>query len=86
MEMLAAMMSGAVGAVLACGILRRRVAGRWVATILGILGGTGAWWVLAMIGPGEKAGPLLLWHVAAGAVGGAALVALATLLWRRAIR
>ncbi|MFX0546911.1 hypothetical protein ACEWPL_015325 [Roseovarius sp. S1116L3] len=86
MEMLAAMMSGAVGGVMARGALRRARRGLWLATLLGILGGGAAWWVLAQIGPGEKAGPLVLWHVVAGGASGAALSALAILALGRAAR
>ncbi|WP_324753483.1 hypothetical protein [Roseovarius sp. Pro17] len=86
MELLVAMFSGAVGAVCARRAMRRRAPGIWITTLLGILGGAGAWWVLAMIGPGEQAGPLLLWHLAAGAIGGGALVSVAIMLWARLVR
>jgi len=76
MEMLAAMMMGAVGAVAARGFLRR-IRGVWPATVLGIFGGWGVWWLLQVAGPGDKAGPLLLWHAVAGAAGGAGVAALA---------
>ncbi|MFD0860248.1 hypothetical protein [Roseovarius aquimarinus] len=83
MEMLAAMMSGAVGGVLARRIVHRK-RGLWVATLLGILGGGAAWWVLGAIGPAPKAGPLMTWHMGAGALAGAALASLGLMLARRA--
>ncbi|SEL14086.1 hypothetical protein SAMN05421666_2452 [Roseovarius nanhaiticus] len=85
MEMLAAMMAGAVGGIVVR-TLMRRVPGRWPPTTLGILGGLGAWWALGAIGPGEAAGPIILWHVVAGAVAGGAVVAILTLLLSRAAK
>ena len=74
MEMLAAMMAGAFGGVLLRAI-SARARSRWPATTIGILGGLGAWWVVDRLGPVDAAGPLVIWHAAAGAIGGAALVA-----------
>ncbi len=93
MEMLAAMMAGAVGGVVggAVGGMKARGAaghaeGRWPATLLGIIGGGAAWWILGAIGPDEKAGPLLMWHLVGGALLGGALAALAVFLLGRAAR
>lgn len=83
MELLIAMFSGAVGAVVVRWVLRVTSPGVWIATVLGILGGAGAWQVLALIGPGEKAGPLAMWHLAVGMIGGGALLALAAMLRTR---
>lgn len=83
MEMLIAMFCGAVGAVVLRWVWRVATPGIWIATVLGILGGAGAWQVLALIGPGEKAGPLAIWHMAAGMIGGAALLALTAVLRKR---
>lgn len=86
MEMLIAMLCGAVGGVVVAGVARRKTLGRWSATLVGILGGAGAWQVLAMIGPGDVAGPLVIWHAAGGAIGGGLLVALAAMLRMRLSR
>lgn len=83
MELLIAMFFGAVGAVSSLSVLRRRKGGVWVPTFLGMFGGYGAWQVLALIGPGEKAGPLVLWHLGMGAVFGGVLALLAASLWAR---
>ncbi len=79
MEMLAAMMSGAAGGA----VLRGRSLGLAAATLLGILGGAAAWYLLAQFGPGLKAGPLVPAHMIAGAALGAALVFGAGALRRR---
>jgi hypothetical protein len=79
MEMLAAMMSGALGGIAVRGMLRH-TRGRWAVTVIGILGGWAGWWMLGAIGPADKAGPLIIWHMAAGAVLGGAIVALAFLI------
>ena len=83
MELLIAMFCGAVGAVVVRWFLRVAAPGVWIATVLGILGGAGAWQVLALIGPGVKAGPLAMWHLVGGMIGGGALMALAAMLRAR---
>lgn len=86
MELLIAMFSGAVGAVLCLAVLRRRMGGVWVPTFLGIFAGYGAWQLLALIGPGAKAGPLVLWHLAMGAIAGGVLALLVASLSARFVR
>lgn len=85
MELLIAMFSGAVGAVSAPRFLRRAKGGLWPTTFLGILGGAAAWQVLALVGPGVKAGPLVAWHIGAGMLSGAALALLVRTLRARII-
>ncbi|MCQ0093950.1 hypothetical protein [Roseovarius sp. M141] len=79
MELLAAMFCGAVGSV----ALGARPLGRVLATGLGIVAGGSAWYLLTLIGPGLKAGPLVLVHAVAGGAMGAALVAVGGLARRR---
>ncbi|PVA09290.1 hypothetical protein DC366_14265 [Pelagivirga sediminicola] len=80
MEMLAAMFCGAVGGA----ALRRGALALPVATVLGIIAGAAAWYLLGLVGPGLKAGPLASMHAAAGAAAGAGLAALAGAVRRRA--
>ena len=86
MELLIAMFCGAVGAVLVRGVMRGAAPGTWIATLLGIIGGAGAWQVLARIGPGEEAGPLVMWHLAGGIIGGAVLLSLVITLRMHILR
>ncbi len=83
MELLIAMFCGAVGAVAVRMMMRVATPGVWIATVLGIIGGAGAWQVLALIGPGVKAGPLAMWHLVGGLIGGGVLMALAAILRAR---
>ena len=69
MELLVAMMAGALGGAL----LRGRMP-LMLATGLGIAAGTGAWYLLVLIGPGPQAGPILTVHATAGAALGAAVL------------
>jgi uncharacterized membrane protein YeaQ/YmgE (transglycosylase-associated protein family) len=80
MEMLAAMLAGAFGGA----VVRGRSVPLVVATVLGICGGGAGWYLLGLLGPGLRAGPLVLLHMAAGATLGAAPVFAAGLVWRRA--
>ncbi|WP_113912030.1 hypothetical protein [Roseovarius dicentrarchi] len=79
MELLVAMMAGATG-----GAGLRGPSRLIPATALGIGGGAAAWYLLALIGPGLNAGPLIVIHMIAGALLGAGLSYGAGVLHRRA--
>lgn len=79
MELLAALMAGALGGA----VLRGRRMGLIVATGLGILVGGAVSFLLVQFGPGPKAGPLVPVHAVAGLAAGAALVFTVGLVWRR---
>ena len=78
MELLVAMMSGAIGGA----VLRGRMP-LILATGLGIAAGTAAWYLLVLAGPGPQAGPILIVHAVAGAALGAAAMAGTGLARRR---
>ena len=78
MELLVAMMSGAAGGAILRGPVRLGLA-----TGLGITAGALAWYLLALVGPGLNAGPVVLVHTVAGAIFGAAALAGAGLARRR---
>ncbi len=81
MELLVAMLSGAVG-----GAVLRGPLALVLATGLGIVGGAVAFYLLALVGPGLKAGPIVLVHVVAGAALGAGLALAAGMMRRRLAR
>lgn len=78
MELLIAMMSGAIGSA----VLRGRVH-LVLATGLGIAAGAVAWYLLALIGPGAQAGPVIIVHAIAGAALGGGVLAGTGLARRR---
>ncbi len=77
MELLVAMISGAAG-----GAMLRGPLALILATGLGIVGGAAAFYLLALVGPGLKAGPTVLVHGVAGAALGAGLAFAAGMLRR----
>lgn len=78
MELLVAMMAGAAGAAMIRGSLALALA-----TGLGIFAGAAAFYLLALVGPGLKAGPLVLIHIAAGGALGAGLAFVTGMMRRR---